>query len=46
MIYIAICDDDEKLIEDLKVEVCQVLKKIHQTADITTYTRVGCSSMI
>lgn len=39
MIYIAICDDDEKLIEDLKVEVCQVLKKIHQTADITTYTQ-------
>lgn len=39
MIYIAICDDDEKLIEDLKVEVCQVLKKIHQTADITAYTQ-------
>ncbi len=39
MIYIAICDDDEKLIEDLKVEVYQVLKKIHQTADITTYTQ-------
>lgn len=39
MIYIAICDDDEKLIEDLKVEVYQVLKKIHQTADISTYTQ-------
>ena len=39
MIYIAICDDDEELVEKLKADVCQVLKEIHVIADISIYTQ-------
>lgn len=39
MIYIAICDDDEKSVKNLKTEVSQVLKKLRQNTNITTYTQ-------
>ena len=39
MIYIAICDDDDELVKKLKDNVCQILKGIHEIADISTYTQ-------
>lgn len=39
MIYIAICDDNEKTVEILKKKVMEFLKKSNEFADITVYTQ-------
>lgn len=39
MIYIAVCDDNEKLAEELKKRVLAYIKKNYEPVDITVYTQ-------
>lgn len=39
MLYIAICDDDEKLVESLNSKVNSYLKTVHELAEITLYSQ-------
>lgn len=39
MIYIAVCDDNEKLAKALRNKICQYVKENYEPVDITVYTQ-------